>query len=890
MKSIFRKIAFVLALAMVVTLFPVMSASAAVKDNKYARKKNATLYVGGEYTNADYETCWSVQPAGKKLKTEQKYSITYVSSNTDVATVNKYGLVEAKSVGTTTITVTFEKDGEETIEESFDVKVNKNAVKVALNKESQDALAAGLTVGDESITLVAVKTSFDGAEDATDTVKFYCGSKEDKEIIDLDADTGKLTAKKAGEAKVIVNTYQTEYDRETKKTKTVKTAASEEYKVVVKEAGLVSVVQKTLDTFEVTTGTAEVAKAIIDAFTNTSKYSERLVVDRRISEQLIIKDLAIAEMKKKSDAEPNVIVVKMASPMEANSTYVVHYNEDQKEFVGVEDKPASIEITTSEAQFQVEQPIKVVIRTKEGIDVTANHAGSWWIETPASDDYYATSNSILFWEEGKSATVTAVYDMGWDLEKNVKIPDLKATKIIRSVKELASTNLVQGFAVSKKSDEDKEKLAYTAGVIRLAVGDARYLYAKYSTTQNGSESNQFLTPANYSEFTITSSNDHVVSVSGNMLYPQNAGSASITVKRGSQLIGVAYISVESGRNLDPATIDVQFSKRKLAGGNNDEVVVTVKAKDQLGEDIEPVAKDIVVSNNKVIASPENNKITFTAQAGVTETVTVSMNISYGTVTRPYRFAISVKDITNSTTANYGVSVEKNELNAKLSETGKHTTTIKVAELDNEGFYLRDYSGLITPINNLNDIVKNNDKYAQGMYVQVSKGNDSFKDFMSGATFDVLGKQTGVTVAAITASGSAINVKGIAPNGTYLVRVYYVDGNGNAPLLKGSTTFTVKDDTNLAAEVKGSKVVVDPNNNHITLESLANVIKLKIDNSEKAWTGTTVTAGDITYRLEKYNLSNTSARDSYFVTSIVVSVIKDNECVQYTLPVNRLFTK
>ena len=889
MKSIFRKIAFVLALAMIVTLFPVMNASAANNGNKYARTKDATLYVGGD-ANGDYEGCWAAQTKTKTWMKEEGYKSSYETSDDSVVTVSKYGYVEAVSVGKAEITATFSKKGEEDIVETFNVTVKKNAVSIALDKESQDALSAGLTAGDK-VTLKAVQTDADGSnEGITDTVKFYCASKEDKEIIELNKDTGELTALKDGKATVVVQSCQYEYDRETKKYKTT-VAAKAEYSVEVKEAGLVSVVQKTLDTFEVTTGTAEVAKAIIDAFTNSSKYSERLIVDRRISEQLIIKDLAIAEMKKKSDAEPNVIVVKMAGQIEANSTYVVHYNEDKQEFVGVEDKPASIEIITSEAQVQVEQKIEVLIRTKEGIDVTANHVGSSWIEAPASDDYYATSSSILFWEEGKSATVTAVYDMGWDLEKNVKIPDLKATKTIRSVKELASTNLVQGFAVSKKNNEDANKLAYTAGVIRLAVGDYRYLYAKYSTTQNGSESNQFLTWNNANEFTITSSNDHVVSVSGNVLYPQNAGSASITVKRGNRLIGVAYISVESGRNLDPATIDVQFNKRKLSSATGDSVVVTVKAKDQLGEDIVPIAKDFVVSNNKVSAnSTKANEITLTAETGVTETVTVSMNISYGNVTRPYRFAISVKDVTNSSTVNYGVSVDRNELNAKLSETDKHTTNIKIAELDNEGFYIKDYTDIVTPINGLNGISKIDGKYVPGMYVQVSKGNDSFKDFVTNTTFDVLGKQTGVTVAAITTSGTAIDVSGIAPNGTYLVRVYYVDNNGNAPLLKGSTTFTVKDDTNLSVKVDSTKVKVDVSNNTIILDSLAKATKLKIDNVEKPWNGTTVTVGDITYRLEKYNLSNTSAVDSYFVTSIVVSVIKDNKCVQYTLPVNRLFTK
>jgi len=216
MKSIFRKIAFVLALAMVVTLFPVMSASAAVKDNKYARKKNATLYVGGDAIG-DYEGCWSAQAKTKTWMKEEGYKSSYESSNPSVATVSKYGYVEAVGVGKTTITATFSKKGKADIVESFEVTVKKNAVEVALDKESEEKLNAGLNVGDK-LTLKAIMTDADGnSEGITDTVKYYMSSKEEKEIIDINPTTGELTALKDGEATILVRSYQWGYDRETKK-------------------------------------------------------------------------------------------------------------------------------------------------------------------------------------------------------------------------------------------------------------------------------------------------------------------------------------------------------------------------------------------------------------------------------------------------------------------------------------------------------------------------------------------------------------------------------------------------------------------------------------------------------------------------------------------------
>ncbi len=875
MKSIFRKIAFVLALAMVVTMFPVMNASAANNGNKYARTKDATLYVGGD-ANGDYEGCWAAQTKTKTWMKEEGYKSSYKTSDDSVVTVSKYGYVEAVSVGKAEITATFSKKGEEDIVETFNVTVKKNAVSIALDKESQDALSAGLTAGDK-VTLKAVQTDADGSnEGITDTVKFYCASKEDKEIIELNKDTGELTALKDGKATVVVQSCQYEYDRETKKYKTT-VAAKAEYPVEVKEAGLVSAVQKTLNVFEVTTGTAEVAKAIVDAYGSATADNSRLVVDRRISDKLTIKDLAIAKMEIKSDVAPNVIVVTLAAPIEAASAYVVKYNEMSVEFVGVEAKPASIEITTTEATFGVETPVGIVIRTIEGVDITESQEGKYWLETGESADYYldTTNRTILFWEEGKSATVTAVYDMGWDEEKGVKIEDLKDTKIIRSVKEATTAiNLIDGFAVTaepKNNDDDVKKLEFKQGVINLAVGDAQYLYAKYSTTKDKKE-DAYLTQNNAADFEIKSSNDNVLSVSGNVLYPQNAGSASVTIKKGNQTIGVAYVSVVATRYL--STMDVQISKRNLSDADNDQIKVTVKAKDQLGGDITPNVT-ATTSNACVLATATNNEVILTAGSGMTQgTVTIKLEVSYGGVKRPYQFGISVKHVDPASQEDgYAVTVSQNELDTKLNS-GKHTTDINIETLKG-GFHLGTYSGVITPINSLGEIGKVGNTYTNGMYIQVSKGSDYFKTSMVGNQFQAL-----VSGTAVTTSGAAVSVA--APSGTYLVRVYQVK-NGAAPSIVGSTTFTVKDSTSLAAEVTGTTVVGTVT--EANASALTACINLKVDGTVTAWGAA---KDDISYNLVGCKLSNTSAQNSYFVRAIVVEASYDGKNVRYEVPVNRLF--
>ena len=97
MKSIFKKIAFVLALAMVVTMMPAKAASAASskEPQMYGTLK---LYLGGDVTGSyegqNYAKVWN----------KDNYTVTFASDNEEVATVNGKGFVRAVAVGTANIT------------------------------------------------------------------------------------------------------------------------------------------------------------------------------------------------------------------------------------------------------------------------------------------------------------------------------------------------------------------------------------------------------------------------------------------------------------------------------------------------------------------------------------------------------------------------------------------------------------------------------------------------------------------------------------------------------------------------------------------------------------------------------------------------------------------
>ena len=109
MKSIFKKIAFVLALAMVVTMMPTKAAAAAESDGPqmYSTLK---LYLGGDvtetYAGQRYAKVWN----------KDGYDVEFESSDTSVATVNSKGYVTAKKVGSAVVTATFTDEDGNTVE------------------------------------------------------------------------------------------------------------------------------------------------------------------------------------------------------------------------------------------------------------------------------------------------------------------------------------------------------------------------------------------------------------------------------------------------------------------------------------------------------------------------------------------------------------------------------------------------------------------------------------------------------------------------------------------------------------------------------------------------------------------------------------------------------
>lgn len=216
MKSIFKKLAFVLALAMVVTMLPGKVASAAADGPQMY--KSLLLYLdNGNGKNSDItETYASSRYAKVYNWRESGYTeVEFESADPSIATVNSKGKVTAVKVGSTTVTATFTADDMETVEKTCKVTVKRNASKVGLSSESAKQVSEGSIKVGEKVQLTAVRKDVDGNTEwnktqkvfTTDGVRFLSLTPE---IFTVTKTTGMLTAVKAGEGVLKVWTVQSE--------------------------------------------------------------------------------------------------------------------------------------------------------------------------------------------------------------------------------------------------------------------------------------------------------------------------------------------------------------------------------------------------------------------------------------------------------------------------------------------------------------------------------------------------------------------------------------------------------------------------------------------------------------------------------------------------------
>ncbi|ABX43859.1 Ig-like domain-containing protein [Lachnoclostridium phytofermentans] len=201
MKNFFKKLAFVLALAMVLVSVAPATANAATKAPSL-KKTSKILYIGGDLTGTipSKFRFYFNNAAG--------YTATWKSENTKVATVNKNKEVVAVGVGETTVVATLKNKAGNEVVCKAKVYVRQNAQEVGFG--SMTAVESPLTVGQTAkinvYRLVGEKKIWTQNDMATCTDKIVWKSSDVK-VATVDK-FGTVTAVAPGEAKITATATQ----------------------------------------------------------------------------------------------------------------------------------------------------------------------------------------------------------------------------------------------------------------------------------------------------------------------------------------------------------------------------------------------------------------------------------------------------------------------------------------------------------------------------------------------------------------------------------------------------------------------------------------------------------------------------------------------------------
>lgn len=574
MKNLFKKVAFVLALAMVLTnMGPAFSASAAEAPSlKY---KSKVIYVDRSHFSQYENWCWTPS------QNIDGYTVDYdVTTGEDLITVATNGKIKAtgNGIGKAVVKVTYTPDaGGAVITRDFTVKVRRNAAAVRLTNAVIKEVEKPLAVGDE-IQLIAAKT-FDGSyAKGHYGLDNYMKVVSDQITYEVDDDSiikvedGKLVAVGAGTGVLSVIAY--EYGDETKSPVCVK-----DYDIVV-IGGMQSVKQVAVNKVEVAMGT-EVKDLKPTDFVIT-----------RVSSKA---NIAVKEVK----TEGTKVTLTTFASLNDGAEYTVKYDDKELTFVATEGTVTGITINTLEIGIQVPTLITFNLVDESGVVLNADplvveksNSSTFTSSIETYDGYLDSSEGKLYlFEEGGKAKATAKYVTNkFDTETGAPIGTVEVTFDIVAVKQPAA---VPGSVQYTITAGDKTAVDWSnySKVNTLAVGDSANIHVIRK------DSNDAIISKTY---TLESSDTDRMIIGGVMANSDGTLYAPIVALKEGQ----AYVLVKdaNGALVDSLAINIRaerkvktftMSEATFTGNNrlssgasaNDLRTITLKFFDQYGEEM-----------------------------------------------------------------------------------------------------------------------------------------------------------------------------------------------------------------------------------------------------------------------------------------------------------------
>lgn len=831
MKSIFKKIALVLALAMVVTMMPAKTAAAADGPQMSSSVK---LYIGGDFTESYTDSAYA------KVWNKDGYTVAFSSSNEDVATVGaKKGLVTAVGVGEAVITAVFTAEDGTEVEKTCTVYVKKNAVEAGISAASAKTLAEGIEAGTEFQTK-AYRTDADGVttwkgkDVITDAARFESSNEE---VFTVTRTTGKITAVAEGEA--VLSVWAVQYDKQT----LTATTDVVEYpvKVVVSEPVVTGANVTAVDTLVLdVAGVDKDNVGALKIFNVSGGDITALFADPVLSE-----DGKTVTLKKYMNLANDEKLTFTFSDVEEGFEYTVKVGNPTAIII---DGPVNAVVAAA-------TDIKYRVVDENGIDLKITNNVTFTL----SDNTYAfidNAQKITMYQSGRTVTLTATYNTGKYDENWAEIKLTSQPFEVVCVDQAATTVSAAKFQAAAGFDSSKA----TADPLSMFMQDTSFNLYAVMVLSNNSTVDSFANPSNFTFEALTPS---VLLVDNTgRLAPVATGTAKILVTYDNGVVkssAVATVYVKANPYIASVSAENNGSTVSSALSVAETVNINLKGKDQYGGDYTNFTAT-VVSLSRPNGVSDADAVSYLNFAGGATATFAGAGKTAGTYTYRVTVADNVSVIVSvtvrtpeATIASYKVipSTTNIEIDPANFTATTGTFTFKVVSLDR--------NGVAIDVISLGDVTE----------LAVKRGND-----------------------AVTVAGDTVNVfANVATSGAELV----LAGNDGFNVTTGTITITGKVNNrtiipaNITVSVKKSAPVYTATT--ATLSSTASGYKSAIaalfdtTDSRKASFGS-VELGDIVTPITDNTASGTSF---VLVKTIKVYENVNGNMVLHTIDVNKYFS-
>lgn len=736
-KNFFKKLSFVLVLAMVLSVFAPVGSAFAAKAPKLNTSKKYLLLDNEDRNEYDFNVSNVAKGA----------TVRWLVGNEAVATVDKNGVVTAKGPGVTNVAAEVTPKGGKAVRARAKVVVYDNAVEV----EVTDLPEADVKVGVEHDFDKAYVTEA-GSTSKTSS-KFKWSVEKDGEAVSEDVATidlkGIFVAKEAGEYTIVVRAFQ----------------SNPKYKAWVNNNELDYVTAKAETTVKVVPSIVDVKQVNKDSFKvefdsdmSKAELDKKATVARMIGD----KEYTTGTEKIKSvslDDTGKVATVTLYGNFVEESTYKFKFNNDEASFVAAKvgyREIAEIKFTEDPLVLILDKDVDLAKKVEAlNADGVVLYTGTELVGNGLEFSYddgktyklFVTPQGLAYvYEAGVTGTVTAKFERDEYNAETISYDKIKHEAIanVVSVKDAivagSISHKLTDAAITAGSDDVKKDDGWARSFTVQQGGSSLVINTRYKLDSNDA---YILGEA----LSYESTNTDVVIIQGTNIYFASKGVATILVKKDNVIVDSFDVTVVDAQKLVTVTPDSALTV-SLGNSNDPELKEerTFKfiAKDNLNKDLKGVKvaytlkqspeKDVVLANISAPNSNDKGEIVVTVNAnGSTKGLYVyELEFEYNGGKVKHNISINVIDASDKTVARYEMTYDK-EVDLKGVSSDIRNVDVDVFGLNAHGARVEKVTDVILALNGKDQKGPiNAKKLDKGTYTISVKSSDGKKVLVSGA--------------------------------------------------------------------------------------------------------------------------------------------------------------